>query len=174
MLGYRPAMDAHALLVSGGRGGRVARPGHGAFARPGRVVLYVPMAVAEAQVAEKFATSEGTTLRARAAVAFKVGDDAGSVIVAGDRFRAGSSRFADQHQMKVMTVLILASHLRSVIGSTTAGQALAGREQLVRDVLAGCQDEMARVGLAITSLRIDFEPPRNADPAAGQASAGTQ
>ena len=115
MFGYRVPAPDEAMLISGGRPPgdvpfRVVT-GHGAFIVPFfRKVRFLTLAMCEAEVGEKCVTQQGITLNVRAVIAFKVGNDAESVVAAGQRF------LSDQEQMAVLTGRIFAGHLRSIIG----------------------------------------------------------
>ena len=102
----------------------------------------------EAEVAEKCVTQQGITLNVRAVIAFKVGNDAESIVSAGQRF------LSEQAQMSVLTGRIFAGHLRSIIGSMTVEQIIKERQKLATEVLDGSKEEMARIGLTVDALQI--------------------
>jgi uncharacterized membrane protein YqiK len=87
-------------------------------------------------------------LNVRAVIAFKVGNDAESVVAAGQRF------LSDQEQMAVLTGRIFAGHLRSIIGSMTVEQIIKERQKLATEVLDGSKEEMAKIGLTVDALQI--------------------
>src|SRR5215471_7883201 len=154
MFGYRvPAAD-QAMLISGGRFRREGAPfrvviGHGAFVNPFlRRVGMLSLAMNEAEVQETCVTGQGISLNVRAVIAFKVGNDAESIVNAGQRF------LSDQDQMSVLTGRIFAGHLRSIIGSMTVEEIVTERQKLATEVLDGSKQEMANLGLTVDSLQI--------------------
>jgi uncharacterized membrane protein YqiK len=102
----------------------------------------------EAEVEERCVTGQGITLNVRAVIAFKVGNDAESIVNAGQRF------LSDQGQMSVLTGRIFAGHLRSIIGSMTVEEIVTQRQRLATEVLDGSKEEMAKIGLAVDALQI--------------------
>src|SRR5499427_2389700 len=154
MFGYRVPAPDEAMLISGGRLGRDRAPfrvvtGHGAFALPlFRKVRFLTLAMLEAEVAETCVTRQGIALNVRAVIAFKVGNDAESIINAGQRF------LSDQDQMSTLTGRIFAGHLRSIIGSMTVEEIVTERQKLATEVLDGSKAEMAKIGLIVDSLQI--------------------
>jgi uncharacterized membrane protein YqiK len=154
MLGYRVPAPDEAMLISGGRYGLKEAPfrvvtGHGAFVAPMfRKVRYLTLAMQEAEVSETCVTRQGISLNVRAVIAFKVGNDAESIVNAGQRF------LSDQDQMSVLTGRIFAGHLRSIIGSMTVEEIVTERQKLATEVLDGSKQEMANLGLSVDSLQI--------------------
>jgi flotillin len=153
MFGYKVPAPDQAMLISGGRSRgdvpfRVVT-GHGAFIMPFfRKVRFLTLAMCEAEVEEKCVTQQGITLNVRAVIAFKVGNDAESIVSAGQRF------LSEQAQMSVLTGRIFAGHLRSIIGSMTVEQIIKERQKLATEVLDGSKEEMARIGLTVDALQI--------------------
>jgi flotillin len=153
MFGYKVPAPDEAMLISGGRSRgdvpfRVVT-GHGAFILPFfRKVRFLTLAMCEAEVEEKCVTQQGITLNVRAVIAFKVGNDAESIVSAGQRF------LSEQAQMSVLTGRIFAGHLRSIIGSMTVEQIIKERQKLATEVLDGSKEEMARIGLTVDALQI--------------------
>jgi uncharacterized membrane protein YqiK len=154
MFGYRVPAPDEAMLISGGRGGRGGAPfrvvtGHGAFILPVfRKVRFLTLAMCEAEVSETCVTKQGIALNVRSVIAFKVGNDAESIINAGQRF------LSDQDQMSTLTGRIFAGHLRSIIGSMTVEEIVTERQKLALEVLDGSKAEMAKIGLTVDSLQI--------------------
>jgi flotillin len=154
MFGYRVPAPDQAMLISGGKSGRVDTPfrvvtGHGTFVMPVfRKVRYLTLAMCEAEVAEVCVTKQGISLNVRAVIAFKVGNDPESIVNAGQRF------LSDQDQMSVLTGRIFAGHLRSIVGSMTVEEIVTERQKLASEVLEGSKEEMARIGLTVDSLQI--------------------
>lgn len=153
MFGYKVPAPDEAMLISGGRAAGNAPfrvvTGHGAFIMPFfRKVRFLTLAMCEAEVEERCVTQQGITLNVRAVIAFKVGNDAESIINAGQRF------LSDQNQMAVLTGRIFAGHLRSIIGSMTVEQIIKERQKLATEVLDGSKEEMAKIGLAVDALQI--------------------
>src|SRR6476620_7064662 len=156
MFGYRVPAPDQAMLISGGRRwrGGVGAPfrvvvGHGAFVLPFfRKARYLTLAMCEAEVAETCVTKQGISLNVRSVIAFKVGNDAESIINAGQRF------LSDQDQMSTLTGRIFAGHLRSIIGSMTVEEIVTERQKLAGEVLDGSKAEMATLGLSVDSLQI--------------------
>jgi flotillin len=153
MLGYKVPAPDEAMLISGGRSKGDAPfrvvTGHGAFVLPFfRKARFLTLAMCESEVAEKCVTQQGITLNVRSVIAFKVGNDNGSIISAAQRF------LSDQDQMAVLTGRIFAGHLRSIIGSMTVEQIIRERQKLATEVLDGSKEEMARIGLTVDALQI--------------------
>jgi uncharacterized membrane protein YqiK len=153
MFGYKVPAPDQAMLISGGRSrGDVpfrVITGHGAFVMPFfRKVRFLTLAMCEAEVEEKCVTQQGITLNVRAVIAFKVGNDAESIVSAGQRF------LSEQAQMSVLSGRIFAGHLRSIIGSMTVEQIIKERQKLATEVLDGSKEEMARIGLTVDALQI--------------------
>ena len=93
-------------------------------------------------------TSQGTTVRVRGVVDFKVGEDP-SVIADAAR------RFLDQEELMDDQVRrVIAGHLRSVLGTLTADDLFGGGERLADQVRSSSADEMGRLGLVAVSLRL--------------------
>src|SRR5258707_517883 len=154
MFGYRVPAPDEAMLISGRGGSPQGAPfrvviGHGAFVTPVfRKVRYLTLSMQEAEVAETCVTKQGISLNVRSVIAFKVGNDAESIVNAGQRF------LSDQDQMSVLTGRIFAGHLRSIIGSMTVEELVTERQKLATEVLDGSKAEMGRIGLIVDSLQI--------------------
>jgi flotillin len=154
MFGYRVPAPDQAMLISGGRRGRDGTPfrvvtGHGAFALPlFRKTGFLTLSMVESEVAETCVTKQGIALNVRAVIAFKVGNDAESIVNAAQRF------LSDQNQMAMLTGRIFAGHLRSIIGSMTVEEIVTERQKLATEVLDGSKAEMAKIGLIVDSLQI--------------------
>jgi flotillin len=154
MLGYRVPAPDEAMLISGAKSGRDGTPfkvvtGHGAFVMPFfRQANFLTLAMRESEVAEQCVTKQGIALQVRAVIAFKVGNDAESIVNAGQRF------LSDQDQMAVLTGRIFAGHLRSIVGSMTVEEIVTERQKLATEVLDGSKAEMAKMGLIVDSLQI--------------------
>jgi uncharacterized membrane protein YqiK len=153
MFGWNVPAPDEAMLISGGKN-RDDTPfrvvtGHGAFVVPlVRKVRFLTLSMVEAEVEERCVTGQGITLNVRAVIAFKVGNDAESIVNAGQRF------LSDQGQMSVLTGRIFAGHLRSIIGSMTVEEIVTQRQRLATEVLDGSKEEMAKIGLAVDALQI--------------------
>jgi uncharacterized membrane protein YqiK len=153
MLGYNVPAPDQAMLISGGKN-KGSTPfrvvtGHGAFVLPFfRKVRFLTLAMCESEVEERCVTKQGIALNVRAVIAFKVGNDAESIVNAGQRF------LSDQNQMSVLTGRIFAGHLRSIIGSMTVEEIVTERQKLASEVLEGSKEEMARIGLAVDALQL--------------------
>jgi uncharacterized membrane protein YqiK len=154
MFGYRVPAPDEAMLISGGRTGKDGTPfkvvtGHGAFVVGiFRNVSFLTLAMREAEVEEQCVTTQGIGLQVRAVIAFKVGNDAESIVNAAQRF------LSDQDQMSVLTGRIFAGHLRSIVGSMTVEEIVTERQKLATEVLDGSKAEMAKMGLIVDSLQI--------------------
>src|SRR5439155_13241261 len=123
--------------------------GHGAFILPVfRKVEFLTLSMRESEVVDTCVTRQGISLKVRAIIAFKVGNDVESIIAAGQRF------LSDQEQMAVLTGRIFAGHLRSIIGSMTVEQIIKERQKLATEVLDGSKEEMAKIGLTVDALQI--------------------
>jgi flotillin len=154
MFGYRVPAPDEALLISGGKTGRDGTPfrvvtGHGAFVAPlVRHASFLTLAMREAEVAEQCVTKQGISLMVKAVIAFKVGNDAESIVNAAQRF------LSDQDQMTVLAGRIFAGHLRSIVGSMTVEEIVTERQKLATEVLDGSKAEMVKMGLIVDSLQI--------------------
>jgi flotillin len=157
VFGYRVPSPNEAMLISGGKtrgGGAEVTPfrvvvGHGAFVLPVvRKVSFLTLAMQEAEVIEDCYTQQGLTLGVRAVIAFKVGDDAGSIANAARRFQT------DQRQMSTLVGRIFSGHLRSIIGSMTVESIIRDQQRLGEAILDASKGEMARIGLTVDSLQI--------------------
>jgi uncharacterized membrane protein YqiK len=152
MFGYRVPAPNQAMLISGGKtDGAPFRviTGHGAFVLPiFRKAEFLTLAMFEAEVAEPCVTKQGIALNVTAVIAAKVGNDAESIVNAGQRF------LSDQNQMSTMTGRIFAGHLRSIIGSMTVEEIITERQKLATEVLDASKGEMAKMGLIVDALQI--------------------
>lgn len=152
MFGYRVPAPNQAMLISGGQPtGAPFRvvTGHGAFVLPVfRKAEFLTLAMFEAEVSEPCVTKQGIALNVTAVIAAKVGNDAESIVNAGQRF------LSDQSQMSALTGRIFAGHLRSIIGSMTVEEIITERQKLATEVLDGSKTEMARMGLIVDALQI--------------------
>jgi len=154
MFGYRVPAPDEALLIAGGKSGSDGTPfrvvtGHGAFVAPlFRHASFLTLAMREAEVAEQCVTKQGIALMVKAVIAFKVGNDAESIVNAGQRF------LSDQDQMTVLAGRIFAGHLRSIVGSMTVEEIVTERQKLATEVLDGSKAEMVKMGLIVDSLQI--------------------
>jgi flotillin len=154
MFGYRVPAPDEALLISGGKTGRDGTPfrvvtGHGAYVAPlFRHASLLTLAMREAEVSEQCVTKQGIALEVKAVIAFKVGNDAESIVNAAQRF------LSDQDQMSVLAGRIFAGHLRSIVGSMTVEEIVTERQKLATEVLDGSKAEMVKMGLIVDSLQI--------------------
>ncbi|MEP7019345.1 MAG: SPFH domain-containing protein [Pseudonocardiales bacterium] len=152
MFGYHVPQPDEAMLISGGKtDGAPFRvvTGHGAFVLPFvRKVEFITLSMFESEVSEPCVTKQGIALNVTAVIAAKVGNDAESIVNAGQRF------LSDQNQMSVLTGRIFAGHLRSIIGSMTVEEIITERQKLATEVLEGSKGEMAKMGLIVDALQI--------------------
>src|SRR6478609_9861321 len=153
MFFYHVPRPDEAMLISGGK--RAAESpfrvitGHGAFVLPFfRKVQFLTLSMFESEVSEPCVTRQGIALNVTAVIAAKVGNDAESIVNAGQRF------LSDQNQMSVLTGRIFAGHLRSIIGSMTVEEIVTERQKLAAEVLDTSKVEMAKIGLIVDSLQI--------------------
>jgi uncharacterized membrane protein YqiK len=124
--------------------------GHGAYITPFRnQVSFLTLAMQEAEVAEPCVTQQGITLQVRAVIAFKVGDDHGSIANAARRF------LDDQRAMPELVGRVFAGHLRSIVGSMTVEDIIRERQKLASEVLDASAPEMAKLGLVVDSFQIE-------------------
>src|SRR3954464_11541835 len=153
MFGYHVPAPDQAMLISGGKTSQTAPfrvvTGHGAFVMPFvRKVEFLTLSLFESEVSEPCVTKQGIALNVTAVIAAKVGNDAESIVNAGQRF------LSDQAQMSVLTGRIFAGHLRSIIGSMTVEEIITERQKLATQVLEGSKSEMVSIGLSVDSLQI--------------------
>lgn len=153
MFGYRVPAPDEAMLISGGKHAegvpfRVV-VGRGAFIMPFfRKVRFLTLALLESEVQEDCVTTQGIAVTVRAVIAFKVGNDEGSIVNAGQRF------LSDQNQMTSLTGRIFAGHLRSIVGGMTVEEIVRERQKLATEVLDASKIEMVKIGLLVDSLQI--------------------
>jgi len=98
MFGYKVPAPNEAMLISGGKSSTDAPfrvvTGHGAFVLPVfRKAEFLTLSMFEAEVSEPCVTKQGIALNVTAVIAAKVGNDAESIVNAGQRF------LSDQAQM---------------------------------------------------------------------------
>jgi len=142
------------MLISGGKKGSDGTPfrvvtGRGAFVIPiFRHGNLLTLAMQEALIEDTCVTQQGIAIKAKAVCAFKVANDAESIVNAAQRF------LSDQNQMSVLTGRIFAGHLRSIIGSMTVEQIVRERQTLAAEVLEASKVEMAKLGLLVDSFQI--------------------
>ncbi|GAA3223694.1 SPFH domain-containing protein [Actinocorallia longicatena] len=154
MFGYRVPAPDEAMLISGGKRQQGDAPfrviiGHGAFVVPVfRKVEFLSLAMHESEVADTCVTRQGISLKVKAIIAFKVGNDLESIVNAGQRFQS------DQAQMAVLTGRIFSGHLRAIVGSMTVEEIVTERQKLATAVLDTATPEMLKIGLTIDSLQI--------------------
>lgn len=153
MFFYHVPQPDEAMLISGGKRSGSAPfrvvTGHGAYVLPFfRNVEFLTLSMFESEVSEPCVTRQGIALNVTAVIAAKVGNDAESIVNAGQRF------LSDQNQMSVLTGRIFAGHLRSIIGSMTVEEIITERQKLATEVLDGSKEEMAKMGLIVDALQI--------------------
>ena len=151
---WRAAGPNEALIVSGlgagteSPGFRVAT-GKGTLVLPGfQTCRRLCLDTRVADLETTCVTSQGTTVRVRGVVGYKVGDGHSSIADAARRF-LGQEELMDDRTRRV-----IADHLRSVIGTLTADDLFVGRGRLADQVRSSSADEMGRLGLVTVSLRL--------------------
>lgn len=153
MFGWHIPKPDQAMLISGSKQ-RDDLPfriitGHGSYVLPVfKKVSYLTLSMQEAGVEEECVSQQGITLKVKAVIAFKVGDDPESISNAARRF------LEDQKQMSTLTGRIFAGHLRSIIGSMTVEDLIRERQKLATEVLDASKKEMAKIGLSVDALQI--------------------
>ena len=153
MFGFHIPAPDEAMLISGSKQ-RDDLPfkivtGHGAYVFPlFKKVTYLTLSMQEASVEEECVSQQGITLKVKAVIAFKVGDDPESIANAARRF------LEDQSQMSTLTGRIFSGHLRSIIGSMTVEDLIRERQKLATEVLDASKGEMAKIGLSVDALQI--------------------
>lgn len=154
MLGVRIPRADEAMVISGGRRGTDGTPlrvviGKGAFVAPYfRSAAFLTLRVQEASVQETCQTVQGLTVNLSAVGAFKVGDDARSIVAAAQRF------LGDQSQMPTLVGQIFAGHLRSIVGALTVEDIIRERQKLANEILDASKEELAHMGLVVDSFQI--------------------
>jgi uncharacterized membrane protein YqiK len=151
---WRVAGPDEALIVSG-LGVGAESPGFRVTTGKGTMVLpalqtcrRLSLGTQVADLETTCVTSQGTTVRVRGVVGYRVGDDLSSI--------AGAARrFLDQEElMDDQTRRVIAGHLRSVIGTLTADDLFRGRDRLADQVRSSSADEMGELGLVAVSLQL--------------------
>src|SRR5258707_785176 len=140
MFGYRVPDPDEAMLISGRKSRGDSTPfrvvtGHGTFVMPVfRRARFLTLSMCEAEVNEVCVTKQGISLNVRAVIAFKVGNDAESIVNAAQRF------LSDQDQMSVLTGRIFGGHLRSIVGSMADEESVTERQRGATEVQVSGED----------------------------------
>ncbi len=154
MLGVRIPRADEAMIISGGRRGTDGTPfrvviGQKAWVMPFlRRAAFLTLRMQEASVTETCQSTQAITLNLSAVGAFKVGDDAQSVVAAAQRF------LSDQSQMATLVGRIFAGHLRGIVGAMTIEDIIRERQKLATEVLDASKAELAHIGLVVDSFQI--------------------
>jgi flotillin len=154
MLGYHVPKPDEAMLISGPRS-RGDEPfqvviGHGKWVLPFfHRVSFLSLAMHEAEIEERCVTGQGILLDVRAVIAFKVPNDAASIVNAAQRFLS-----EQEQEMSTLTSRIFSGHLRSIVGSMTVEEIIRERQKLADEVLTASKIEMGNIGLLVDSFQI--------------------
>jgi flotillin len=154
MLGYHVPKPDEAMLISGPRS-RGDEPfqvviGHGKWVMPFfHRVSFLSLAMYEAEIEERCVTRQGILLDVRAVIAFKVPNDAASIVNAAQRFLS-----EQEQEMSTLTGRIFSGHLRSIVGSMTVEEIIRERQKLADKVLTASKIEMGNIGLLVDSFQI--------------------
>jgi uncharacterized membrane protein YqiK len=147
---WRVAGPDEALIISG-LGVAAESPGFRVTTGKGTMVLpglqschRLSLETRVADLEVTCVTSQGTTVRVRGAVGYKVASIADA-----------ARHFLDQEElMDDQTRRVFAGHLRSVIGTLTVDDLLRDRDRLTSQVRSTSADEMGGLGLVTVSLRL--------------------
>jgi flotillin len=143
-----------ALIISG-LGVDAESPGFRVVTGKGTMVLpglqtcrRLSLATRTADLEVTCVNSQGTTVRVRGEVGYRVGDGLSSIADAARRFLDQEELMDDPARQAI------AGHLRSVVGTLTVDDLLRDRERLADQVRSSSAGAMGKLGLAAVSLRL--------------------
>ncbi len=157
---WRVAEPNEALIISGlgahgeasaedSRGFKIV-VGRGTAVIPGfQTVRRLPLGTKSTGLVVNAVSNQSIPLTVKGIVAFKVGDDQGSI-------RNAARRFLEQKDEAMLSTIheLFAGHLRAIVGGMTVEDMLHNREELTANIRSSLADDLGKLGLVVDSLQI--------------------
>ncbi len=157
---WRVAEPNEALIISGlgahgeasaddSRGFKIV-VGRGTAVIPGfQTVRRLPLGTKSTGLIVNAVSNQSIPLTVKGIVAFKVGDDAGSI-------RNAARRFLEQKDELMLSTIheLFAGHLRAIVGGMSVEDMLHNREELTANIRSSLADDLGKLGLVVDSLQI--------------------
>jgi uncharacterized membrane protein YqiK len=157
---WRVAEPNEALIISGlgahgeassddSRGFKIV-VGRGTAVIPGfQAVRRLPLGTKSTGLIVNAVSNQSIPLTVKGIVAFKVGDDQGSI-------RNAARRFLEQKDELMLSTIheLFAGHLRAIVGGMTVEDMLHNREELTANIRSSLADDLGKLGLVVDSLQI--------------------
>jgi len=157
---WRVAEPNEALVISGlgahgeastdeSRGFKIV-VGRGVAVIPGfQTVRRLPLGTKSTGLIVNAVSNQSIPLTVKGIVAFKVGDDQGSI-------RNAARRFLEQNVETMLSTIheLFAGHLRAIVGGMSVEDMLHNREQLTATIRSSLADDLGKLGLVVDSLQI--------------------
>jgi uncharacterized membrane protein YqiK len=157
---WRVAEPNEALIISGlgahgeasaedSRGFKIV-VGRGTAVLPGfQTVRRLPLGTKSTGLIVNAVSNQSIPLTVKGIVAFKVGDDQGSI-------RNAARRFLEQKDELMLSTIheLFAGHLRAIVGGMTVEDMLHNREELTANIRSSLADDLGKLGLVVDSLQI--------------------
>jgi flotillin len=157
---WRVAEPNEALIISGlgahgeasaedSRGFKIV-VGRGTALIPGfQTVRRLPLGTKSTGLIVNAVSNQSIPLTVKGIVAFKVGDDQGSI-------RNAARRFLEQKDELMLSTIheLFAGHLRAIVGGMTVEDMLHNREELTANIRSSLADDLGKLGLVVDSLQI--------------------
>jgi uncharacterized membrane protein YqiK len=157
---WKVAEPNEALIISGlgahgdasadeSRGFKIV-VGRGTFVLPGfQTVRRLPLGTKSTGLIVNAVSNQSIPLTVKGIVAFKVGDDQGSI-------RNAARRFLEQKDETMLSTIheLFAGHLRAIVGGMTVEDMLHNREELTANIRSSLADDLGKLGLVVDSLQI--------------------
>jgi flotillin len=157
---WRVAEPNEALIISGlgahgeasaedSRGFKIV-VGRGTAVIPGfQTVRRLPLGTKSTGLIVNAVSNQSIPLTVKGIVAFKVGDDQGSI-------RNAARRFLEQKDELMLSTIheLFAGHLRAIVGGMTVEDMLHNREELTANIRSSLADDLGKLGLVVDSLQI--------------------
>ena len=157
---WRVAEPNEALIISGlgahgeasaedSRGFKIV-VGRGTAVIPGfQTVRRLPLGTKSTGLIVNAVSNQSIPLTVKGIVAFKVGDDQGSI-------RNAARRFLEQKDELMLSTIheLFAGHLRAIVGGMSVEDMLHNREELTANIRSSLADDLGKLGLVVDSLQI--------------------
>ena len=157
---WRVAEPNEALIISGlgahgeaslddSRGFKIV-VGRGTPVIPGfQTVRRLPLGTKSTGLIVNAVSNQSIPLTVKGIVAFKVGDDQGSI-------RNAARRFLEQKDELMLSTIheLFAGHLRAIVGGMSVEDMLHNREELTANIRSSLADDLGKLGLVVDSLQI--------------------
>lgn len=157
---WRVAEPNEALIISGlgahgeasaddSRGFKIV-VGRGTSVIPGfQTVRRLPLGTKSTGLVVNAVSNQSIPLTVKGIVAFKVGDDQGSI-------RNAARRFLEQKDDVMLATIheLFAGHLRAIVGGLSVEDMLHNREELTSSIRSSLADDLEKLGLVVDSLQI--------------------